>query len=157
MGWDRNKRKIRARGVRTSSGVTVDSGGVTVTAGGATIAKGGVTITSGVFKLPYLAAATTVAQLTNQGISHITATTAGKNFVLGLPARGALKVIVPATTLAFTVTCVANAYFVGATGAPSVTRKATFEGANPLLLIGYSSAAWGVLANTTGAVSLGTT
>jgi len=133
MGWDRKKRPFRVYGLRASSGIKIDSGGLV---------------------MPVVAAATTVAQLGNQGVSHITATTAGKNFVLGLPAAGAFKIIAPNSTLAFTVTCVANSYFMGATGAPSLTRKATFNGANDALtLIGYSTAAWGVIGNQ-GSISL---
>ena len=48
MGYWKKKRKIlAAKGIKSSTGVTVDAGGVTVTAGGATITAGGLTVTAG--------------------------------------------------------------------------------------------------------------
>jgi len=137
MGWDRNKRKIRGLGARFTSGVAIDSGGIT---------------------LPVVLGATTVATLTNQGVSIITATTA-KGFALAAPTAGAFKVIVNGSTLGNTVTCAAGTYFQASThadAAPSTASDvATFnDGADCLTLMGLSTVRWAVIGNI-GSVSLG--
>jgi len=150
MGWDRNKRKIRGRGAQFTSGVTVDAGGLTAS-------KGGLTISSGVFKLPFLASLTTVAELTNQGISHLTGTSAN-NYVLGLPAQGALKMLITNSTWALTVTCKTNSYFVhSGAGSTSGSRKAAFDASNEgLTLLGLSTVKWFILSNMNSVTISGT-
>jgi len=141
MGWDKNKRKIRGLGAQFTSGVTVDDGGFTVS-------KGGLTVSSGAFKLPFVASLTTVAELTNQGVTHLTGTSAN-NYTLGLPVQGAIKTIVTNSATALTVTCKTRSHFVtGAGGSTSTGVKLTFNGSNEgVLLVGLSTVKWFIMSN----------
>lgn len=151
MGWDRKKRPFRVFGLRASSGITVDTGGITITGGL-------LTLTSGTVKFPLLAAVSTATTLTNYGVSRLSGTSA-KNYTLAPPALGHLKIITAGSTLAMTVQCTTGTYFQASThadgaGASTAIDQATFnDGTDSLVLLGLSTVAWHVIANT-GTVAL---
>jgi hypothetical protein len=161
MGFDKNRRPVKAHSINTfSSGVT--STGPLVVTGTGSIA-GLLTLSGG---LRYgVEAGTTSANLVGYGVSTLTTSTGPKNYTLSGPTgAGVLKILAciddgssesAVVFLAGTTASGASFYTSGSTS--NDTRKATFNAGNEALtLLSLSTTKWMVVSNTN-AVALATT